>query len=874
MKKIIIVLCFLLMLPFYIFSIVEETASFSDFLFHQTGSCEYDNWISHVSEGIAREDWNTYAPYDVQTSGFGDFLLPENEDLSNWEIVIESFLEGNYENAQTLLDTFGIPYQVVQFSDLDTGQIYYLLREDLNLTYYDDNETPEHDDDELGSFDYGWGLYVYNPAATQPVIISAPHPNDDFITPVIAYKCFRDWDAMFFLVNGAGREVKWTEQGDYTNSKSLSDPSRNEDHPFQVAYKMFCDQIREDFGRREFSAQIHSYDWDRHEGHANCQVSAGSGQRCPNLPIRDLSDLKIDLINYSQHLMIPANTIGDNETVFLNDYYAVYYSIYDFIFSDWMNSYEVNNDVDLPGYGSNNQMEYTLSGWNSYDVFEPFFHLEMDELPNSYEITEEKYKWFYAYDSLSATYDMEHLFDKAQQYYSYWIDVMTLVLPEVFELDDELIPATPTNFAIEEQFFDAIELSWEHISSFDFETYEVLYGTEPIGGGNYEIFSRADDELLASQREEGISIADLELNQVYYFKIRAKDYNDNYSDLSEEISGITGPAIISNLLAIGEDASSILMWTADIQVDNQGFNVYRKTGPEPYVQIDGWETNPDLTGSTLPDVDYEFIDEDLENGTYYYYKISAVNIQDDEFIFPEQTSCSPHAVFWLITSNLNAAIKDSAGFSANFFASDNYDPYYDLIKIDSTSSDYIFSAFYEEDWEFRDCYLYQETHRFFNPEYYYKTWQYRVRTDQLNDSIQIYVSDNFLDRNEYLYLEDLQTEEYTNLITSTHLFSTSTEDYVDFVLYWGDWQPALDIPQNIVISIENDIHISWNSVPDAAFYRVYSSDNPSEHFEIDLSGTFFDTNWYAPILEGKRFYFVTAVNENRNNLRKKFVRSK
>ena len=95
-----------------------------------------------------------------------------------------------------------------------------------------------------------------------PIVVTAPHPNDDFITPAVSYKCFSDWDAMFLLISGTGREVKWTQIGNYSNSKSLSDPSRVEDHVFNVAYQSFCNKIRNDFGRREFSAQIHSYDWN------------------------------------------------------------------------------------------------------------------------------------------------------------------------------------------------------------------------------------------------------------------------------------------------------------------------------------------------------------------------------------------------------------------------------------------------------------------------------------------------------------------------------------------------------------------------------------------------------------------------------------
>lgn len=189
----------------------------------------------------------------------------------------------------------------------------------------------------------------------------------------MAYEGLKAWDAMFMLISGAGREVLWTNSGSYTNSKSLCDPSRREAHPFNVAYQRFADYIRQTFDHRELSIQIHSYDWNRHANHPSCQVSAGNGRSCPNLPIRDLSQSHLDMINAAPQVIHPAQSIGNNAEVRLNDYYGVNYNQYEFIYTDGMREFPVSNHVDLPGYSQNRQMVYTDNGWNNYDVFEPFF---------------------------------------------------------------------------------------------------------------------------------------------------------------------------------------------------------------------------------------------------------------------------------------------------------------------------------------------------------------------------------------------------------------------------------------------------------------------------------------------------------------------
>ncbi|MCK4312579.1 MAG: hypothetical protein KAW88_07575 [Candidatus Cloacimonetes bacterium] len=69
----------------------------------------------------------------------------------------------------------------------------------------------------------------------------------------------------------------------------------------------------------------------------------------------------------------------------------------------------------------------------------------------------------------------------------------------------------------------------------------------------------------------------------------------------------------------------------------------------------------------------------------------------------------------------------------------------------------------------------------------------------------------------------------------------------------------------MIIYIESDsVHISWNPVPNATSYNIYSSDDPYAAFEtwtLEPTGTgIIETNWSAPAPPEKKFYYVTAVN--------------
>ncbi|HHE39101.1 MAG TPA: hypothetical protein ENL20_11115 [Candidatus Cloacimonetes bacterium] len=70
-----------------------------------------------------------------------------------------------------------------------------------------------------------------------------------------------------------------------------------------------------------------------------------------------------------------------------------------------------------------------------------------------------------------------------------------------------------------------------------------------------------------------------------------------------------------------------------------------------------------------------------------------------------------------------------------------------------------------------------------------------------------------------------------------------------------------DSPENVTIYIESDsVHISWNSVPGATSYKIYSDTDPYGTFSTD-EWTGSDMSWSEAIpIETKKFYRVTAVN--------------
>ncbi len=798
-------LAMLFALPAYI----SETASLEKFLIGSEENCDYDNWISHIAEGIASTNYNLYAPFDRQTNGFGDFHRPSTSELNQWGDIVDLFLAGMLEEAQTAVNQAGFPYQVVEFNDTDTDRTYYMLREVPNWDHYDDNGTVDTYDDEHGAFDYGWGLYIYSPENSRPIIVSAPHPTDDFPTTIMSYDAFTLWNASYLLISGTGREVRWSNIGSYNNSKSLSDPSRVTNHPFNVAYKRFADKIRLDFGSREFSAQIHSYDWNRHVGYTDTQLSAGNPGLCPNLPIRDLSSMKNDLINKGDHLMIPANTIGTHEDVFLNQYYAVNYSIHDFTFSDGEVEYPVNAEIDLPGYAYSQQSIYTLSGWNDFDAYDPWFHIEMDELPNAYDETVNNYKWFYGWDEDEGRWDFDNLFTNARQYYSRWVVDMETLLDDIFTMDDGLVPPTPDNLHVVNSSMYYVTLGWERSDAYDFDSYEILYATEPIADENFQIFDRNSDQKLASQAFESINITGLNSNSAYYFKVRARDKNGNFSPLSNEVTTSPAPANITNYTAHGMSSSVRLYWTVGSQSGLQGFRIYRKTADSDWEMIDTYLDNPMLAGGSSS---YEYWDLERPNGIHYTYRISMINADDYEHIHNVPQAASAELVHDLQISNASGSLTDLISFGQNPYALDGQDSYWDTTK-GNPGGNYVWLAFWQPYWGQNGTQLSREVKAGYDLANDLKTWNLRVRSNQLNVPLYLSVPTSG-DRSEKIYVYDSGAGSWHDLQSGPYEFTVSNSNVRSMTLYWGNLQPSVNygFMDNKIYQGGNTFNIAWSNV--------------------------------------------------------------
>lgn len=113
----------------------------------------------------------------------------------------------------------------------------------------------------------------------------------------------------------------------------------------------------------------------------------------------------------------------------------------------------------------------------------------------------------------------------------------------------------------------------------------------------------------------------------------------------------TPPAAPANLWALGEDGQVPLQWADNEEEDLAGYNVYRSTASgSGYTK---------LNASVVPVSEY--VDESADNGTMYYYSITAVDTNDNESIYSVEGCAVPDSVSDSIVIQENASM-DTTGF--------------------------------------------------------------------------------------------------------------------------------------------------------------------------------------------------------------------
>jgi len=824
-----------------------EVGSLRGFLYGSEPACAYDNWVSHVAEGQV-STLNIYAPWDIQNNDFGEYHIPSSQELDRWALVMQAWLALDLTGAQAIIDSCGFPYEVVVFQDTDSSRLLYMLREDINLQV-DDNDSDDPALHEFGSFDYAWGLYIFDPSASRPMIITAPHPCDDYPSPVISLEAMQAWDARFLFIAGAGREVAYTGTNYASNNQSVSDPSRMADHPFNVAYQHAATQLRGITGWMEFSVQLHSYDWNKYGSKPPVMLSAGNGRYYPNLPIKDHSRSQNDIIHNTPWEVIAANSFGTHNPVYVDQYYSVYrsnsYDIYydaDGIFE------ELPHNWDLPGALENQQMLFTEQ-YNNYDSYCPFLHIEMDELPRSLPQEYAQLCDFYGYTE-EAGWPMENRYARFLSFYRPMIDAINLCLDDLLYLDDGNAPSNPENLAVITAGTSYYTLSWQRSYDYDFESYEVQVRYH--NGVNWQLneWDGNLDAELAWQLLNEYRLSWPTGSTLVYVRLRARDKHGNTSNWTPELKifrPVSGMGSMTNFSLQPGNRRVKVSFNATI-VGAVGYNVNRAIGDGPMLPYGTWQEYPQLAYN--PSAYYEFWDNNANNGQVYRYQISAIYADGGEFWLYRILKAQPYKPLNLWITKLNSGQTDSLRIAINQFAQDGEDSL-DQGK-GGPGSQAVWIAAQKEG---GNEYLGLDVKGHYDPQSAPKLWNLKTYTafgDQAF-SLSSDIAASQLDGD--LLIKDNSTGLWHDLRAGSFSWTGSAYQYRTFELWWGYTQPRVEFPN---LSLQRYpagslVNLSWQVVNPA---RVASTDlwmvGPEDSLLISagLPPTQSSFMWDAPGLPG------------------------
>jgi len=518
--------------------IVYESGSLMEFIGGTSTSTAYDNYISHVSEGIAAAGYNDYGPdwVDVQNNGFGNYrIIPEfTYTLTHWRHIFEALIQNDISLADQLLsdslDTFH--YELVQFADVITDRTYYLIRERLNLSYLDANLPDVLGDEVIGSFSNGWGLFIINPdAGRQQVIVEMPHPCDDFISPYLGTEMFIQTDAFAMMISGAGREVKWTGLAPYSNNKSLSDPSRNSNTVFQVFHEVLCDSLMQTGPHSPLVLHTHSF--DDNSAHSNFQsivLSGGWDAANANKPIRDISDDHLDLINFTAEFPIEAGQFGNHGSERVDEYYRVHYSG-DFLYHGAEENIVVPHTYTLLGPNTGVQMNYLRQFFNNNEVYEPWVQIEYFEKPMLFQDMDMPLTQLYAGDYPSSYQNYSILLE----YYQPFIDALEAYLTNWMDVADETPPPAIPNWRTEFDGQTYVSLRWDPVFDTNHKTYRIVYDTNQLTAESPFIDASTNIQF-ANPNLNHYMMENLDPQGDYLFRIEAEDHFGNFSPTSATIN--------------------------------------------------------------------------------------------------------------------------------------------------------------------------------------------------------------------------------------------------------------------------------------------------------------------------------------------------
>jgi len=538
--------------------IVHESGDLREFFGGNAPGSTYENWVSHVTEGIASDGYNDYGPnwIDIQTNGFGNYtLLPEGSPtLDYWKLIFYQFINGDTTLVDSLLEDSleSFHYELVIFQDTTLNRSYHVLREQLDSSFVDLNQLTIAGDDVMGSFRNGWGLYIIQPdASREQILIQVPHPCDDFTAPYIAMDLFLEIDAFGFMINGAGREVVWNEVGSYSNSKSLSDPSRNEHTVFQKFQEIVTDPLIGENPHWPLVFAIHSFDNESHSSRKSVILAAGSQNQFTNKPIRDITADHFDIVNFTAEYPISAGQFENPDPLHITEYYEVYYDD-EMVYDNGSEEFPIVRATELRGPSNGVQMVDLQSQIYGGSVYEPWIHVETDEKPMLFDSTGLSDETVYAegiYPTGIQNFSMirnyfQPFIQSVETYIDHWETFTDVTSPD----------SIPFLMAYNTDGYDLVYLTWSPVDDTNFKSYEIQAGLDSMTT-NSPILDLDDYPALQNMRRDHQTISGFDHNEDWNFRIRAVDYMGNAGSWSITVSNrLPGHSPADTILFFNETA--------------------------------------------------------------------------------------------------------------------------------------------------------------------------------------------------------------------------------------------------------------------------------------------------------------------------------
>ncbi|KAA9083798.1 malectin domain-containing carbohydrate-binding protein, partial [Microbacterium radiodurans] len=189
---------------------------------------------------------------------------------------------------------------------------------------------------------------------------------------------------------------------------------------------------------------------------------------------------------------------------------------------------------------------------------------------------------------------------------------------------DTTPPAAPTDVVANQGENSRLLLSWDASTSSDVVGYNVYRSTTP----GVAVTAANKRNVIPFTGAEYVDI--VAADTTYYYVVTAVDGAGNESPASPEATGVfvstpdtEAPVAPTALAAVNGDATVTLTWTASAASDVAGYRVYRSLETGAFLGDVVASGDALVTGTT-------WVDPDADNGTTYFYQVTAVDTSGNE----------------------------------------------------------------------------------------------------------------------------------------------------------------------------------------------------------------------------------------------------